>query len=171
VQPFFIFIDKQISHFVVSYYKLNFMEETKVFIGFLQSSIAPIALISGVGLILLSLTNRLGRTIDRTRALLTELRTASGKRINTIKLELVALHRRNKVLKVAMGGIAFSILTSSLIIPVLLAMNVLAANIRILGEILLVLSISGIVLAAAFLFVDVVLSLKALNYEMEELLG
>jgi len=147
------------------------MDEAQVFIQFLQSSIAPIALISGVGLILLSLTNRLGRTIDRTRSLLTELRNATGRRIETIKLELIVLHRRNKVLKVAMGGIAFSILTSSLIIPVLLIMNVFTANIRVLGEILLVLSIGGIILASIYLFTDVVLSLKALDYEMDELLG
>lgn len=146
------------------------MEQSQVFIQFLQSSIAPIALISGVGLILLSLTNRLGRTIDRTRALLKELRTATGVHVETIKLELIVLHRRNKVLKVAMGGIAFSILTSSLIIPVLLIMNVVAINIRILGEVLLVLSISGIILASIFLFIDVVLSLRALEYEMDELL-
>jgi hypothetical protein len=146
------------------------MQETQHFIQFLQSSIAPIALISGVGLILLSLTNRLGRTIDRTRSLLTELRHATGKRIDTIKLELIVLHRRNRVLKVAMAGIAFSILTSSLIIPVLLAMNVFEYNLRVAGATLLVLSIAGIILSAIFLFIDVVLSLKALEYEMDELL-
>jgi hypothetical protein len=35
----------------------------------LQIAIAPVILISGVGLLLLSMTNRLGRTIDRARQL------------------------------------------------------------------------------------------------------
>jgi hypothetical protein len=43
------------------------MEAIDSFIKFLQSSISPIVLISGVGLILLSLSNRLGRTTDRSR--------------------------------------------------------------------------------------------------------
>ena len=45
------------------------MTYTQNFIQFLQACITPVALISGVGLLLLTITNRLGRTIDRTRQL------------------------------------------------------------------------------------------------------
>ncbi len=147
------------------------MEPAKMFIQFLQLSITPVALISGVGLILLSLTNRIGRTIDRTRSLLNELRTSPRGREEVIKAELRILHRRNRILKSAMGGIAFSILTSSLMILVLLLMNLFLFDLRYLGSILLILSIGGIILAAIYLFVDVVLSLRALDCEMEELLS
>ena len=41
------------------------MTYTQNFIQFLQACITPVALISGVGLLLLTITNRLGRTIDR----------------------------------------------------------------------------------------------------------
>jgi hypothetical protein len=146
------------------------MESTRNFIEFLQSSIAPIALISGVGLILLSLTNRLGRTIDRSRQLITELRKADESRKRTIKAEVIVLYKRNKYLKTAMAGIAFSILTSSLMIPVLLIMNVFPINLGYLSSFLLVLSIGGIILSAVFLFADVSLTLKALDYEMNDLL-
>jgi hypothetical protein len=144
------------------------MEATKNFIEFLQATIAPIALISGVGLILLSLTNRIARTIDRTRQLLSEIRLAGEPRRNIILAELLILNRRNKYLKTAMAGIAFSILTSSLMIPVLLIMNIFPVNISHLGSFLLVLSISGIIVSAIFLFADVALTLKALDYEMKE---
>ena len=40
----------------------------------LQIAIGPVILISGVGLLLLSMTNRLGRAIDRARILRQELR-------------------------------------------------------------------------------------------------
>jgi hypothetical protein len=40
----------------------------------LQMAIGPVILISGVGLLLLSMTNRLGRVIDRARLLYRELR-------------------------------------------------------------------------------------------------
>ena len=145
------------------------MEPVKYFIQFLQSSITPVALISGVGLILLSLTNRLGRTIDRSRALIGEMRQAKGSRREILGAELKILHRRNKFLKSAMGGIAFSILTSSLMIPVLLIMNLTSVDLSFVGSILLVLSITGIIISALYLFADVALSLKALDYEMEEL--
>jgi hypothetical protein len=144
------------------------MEPAKLFIQLLQSSITPVALFSGVGLILLSLTNRFGRTIDRSRILIAELRHASEGRENVIKAELRILYRRNKILKSAMGGIAFSMLTSSLMIPVLLLMNMYPLDLRLLGSALLVLSICGIILASIYLFIDVKLSLKALDCEMKE---
>ena len=40
----------------------------------LQMAVGPVVLISGVGLLILSLTNRLGRVIDRGRVLTDELR-------------------------------------------------------------------------------------------------
>lgn len=44
----------------------------------LQLAIGPVILISGVGLLLLSMTNRFGRIIDRARALNRDLRGARG---------------------------------------------------------------------------------------------
>ena len=46
----------------------------KELIPVLQVAIGPVILISGVGLLLLTLTNRYGRTIDRARQLMRELR-------------------------------------------------------------------------------------------------
>ena len=43
----------------------------------LQVAIGPVILISGVGLLLLTMTNRYGRTIDRARHLVRELRECS----------------------------------------------------------------------------------------------
>jgi len=146
------------------------LEPTKHFILFLQSSITPVALISGVGLILLSLTSRLGRTIDRSRMLASELRNTAEDRKAVLIAELKILHRRNKYLKSAMAGIAFSVLTSSLMIPVLLIMNITSLDLNIPGSILLVLSIGGIILSSVYLFADVSLSLKALALETEEYL-
>jgi len=42
----------------------------------LQTAIGPVILISGIGLLLLTMTNRLGRVIDRARGLSAELLTA-----------------------------------------------------------------------------------------------
>ena len=44
----------------------------------LQTAISPVILISGVGLLLLTMTNRLGRTIDRSRGLSDETEKAGS---------------------------------------------------------------------------------------------
>ncbi len=62
------------------------MEPIDSFVRFLQSSISPIVLISGVGLLLLSLSNRLGRTTDRSRDIVKELREIRDKKVKKEKL-------------------------------------------------------------------------------------
>jgi len=41
--------------------------ETSEIVPVLQTAISPVVLISGVGLLLLTMTNRLGRIVDRAR--------------------------------------------------------------------------------------------------------
>jgi len=49
------------------------MEPIDSLVKFLQSCLSPIVLISGVGFLLLSLINRLARTIDKSRMIVKEL--------------------------------------------------------------------------------------------------
>jgi CHASE3 domain sensor protein len=50
----------------------------KELIPVLQVAIGPVILISGVSLLMLTLTNRYGRTIDRARQIVHELRELVG---------------------------------------------------------------------------------------------
>lgn len=143
------------------------MEITKSLVEFFQSSISPLVLISGVGLILLSLTNRLARTIDRSRGLVAEIENADSNDKENKRLQLRILVRRSYILKYSIVSISFSILCSSLIIPVLLAMNLFQINLESLGIIFFMLSITGIIFSAIFLFIDVSLTLKALEFEVK----
>ncbi len=146
------------------------MEITKHLVEFFQSSISPLVLISGVGLILLSLTNRLARTIDRSRGLVSEIEknTLTELEKDNKRVQLRILVRRSYILKNSIGSISFSILSSSLIIPTLLVMNIFQLNLESLGMTLFILSITGIILSAIFLFIDVNLSLHALEYEIKD---
>ena len=78
------------------------------------------------------------------------------------------LVKRSYILKHSIGSISFSILCSSLIIPVLLIMNLFQLNLEVLGITFFVLSIIGIILSAIFLFADVSLTLKALEHEIKD---
>jgi hypothetical protein len=147
------------------------MDPIDSFVRFLQSSISPIVLISGVGLLLLSLSNRLGRTTDRSRDIVKELgemRDKKGKKRKIVQLNI--LYRRSKILRISIVSIAFSILTSSLIIPVLLIMNLFVIDLTTIGILLFMLSILGMITSAILLFIDVTLSLKALQIGVNEYL-
>lgn len=146
------------------------MEITKTLVDFFQSSISPLVLISGVGLILLSLTNRLARTIDRSRNLVEEIEKENynDKEKENKRIQLRILVKRSYILKYSIGSISFSILCSSLIIPILLIMNLFQVDLEAFGIIFFILSITGIVLSAIFLFIDVRLTLKALEFEVKD---
>jgi len=141
------------------------------FVRFLQSSISPIVLISGVGLLLLSLSNRLGRTTDRSRDIVKELQGIRDKKSKKRKIvQLNILFRRSKILRNSIVSITFSILTSSLIIPALLIMNLFGVDLSTIGIFLFLLSILGMITSAILLFIDVTLSLKALQIGVNEYL-
>jgi len=147
------------------------MEPIDSFVRFLQSSISPIVLISGVGLLLLSLSNRLGRTTDRSRDIVKELRDITDKESKKRKIvQLNILYRRSKILRISIVSIAFSILTSSLIIPFLLIMNLFGVDLTTIGIFLFLLSVLGMITSAILLFIDVSLSLKALEIGVNEYL-
>ena len=57
----------------------------------LQTAIGPVILISGVGLLLLLMTNRLGRIIDRARSLAASRKAASGEALRPIEAQLAIL--------------------------------------------------------------------------------
>ena len=144
------------------------MDITKSLVEFFQSTISPLVLISGVGLILLSLTNRLARTIDRSRGLVNDIENDKSADIAKKRIQLMILVKRSYILKYSITSISFSILCSSLIIPVLLIMYLYHLDLTFLGKLFFLLSIIGIILSAIFLFIDVSLTLKALEYEVEE---
>lgn len=146
------------------------MEPVSAFISFLQSSLSPVALISGVGLILLTLNHRIGRTIDKSRNLIVQLQNDQVRDREKKRRELAILFRRSRILRLSISALSFSILTSSLIIPVLLLMNLFQIDLHVPGILLFLLSIAAVVLSAVLLFVDVTLTLKALEFEVEDYL-
>lgn len=73
----------------------------------LQIAIAPVVLISGVGLLILSLTNRLGRVVDRGRFLAAELRETHESKHPEIAKQLRSISHRANLLR---QSIVFAVL-------------------------------------------------------------
>ena len=85
----------------------------------LQTAIGPMILISGVGLLLLSMTNRLGRTIDRARLLAKELPAAGETEQAKISAQLQVLWGRARLVRLAIALASMSALAAAILIIVL----------------------------------------------------
>ncbi|WP_345993482.1 DUF2721 domain-containing protein [Sulfurimonas sp. HSL-1716] len=134
----------------------------------LQLSIGPVILISGVGLIILSLTNRFGRIIDRTRQLSVEYRSASGADLHRILSELKILTIRAKVIRGSNFMAVLSVLFVSFIIIGLFWSALFKINIGYLIVALFIASIISLIWALFLFIYDLELSLKALWIELPD---
>jgi hypothetical protein len=65
----------------------------------LQVAISPVILISGVGLLLLSMTNRFGRVIDRSRQMADALRKAAPLERGSVSHQLHILIYRTRLVR------------------------------------------------------------------------
>jgi hypothetical protein len=85
----------------------------------LQTAIGPAILISGVGLLLLTMTNRLGRAIDRARLLASEMRGSGDASREHLAVQLRILWRRARLIRLAILLASASALTAAVLIIVL----------------------------------------------------
>jgi len=132
----------------------------------LQLSIGPVILISGVGLILLSMTNRLGRVIDRSRLLSRDTNSASNTDRIRILAELRILSSRANIARAGIALAVLSVLLASLLVISLFLGALLQMDIAAFIVTLFILCMLSLV-ASLFLFlIDINLSLKALWLEV-----
>jgi len=135
----------------------------------LEAAIAPLVLISGVGLLLLSLTNRYNHAIDRTRAINLEILKTDASHFENLQAQQKIIYKRCKILKRSIGFIVISVLLSSILILLNVASVLFKIHLDVPGIILLVVSILCISFSSFLLFMDVSLSLKALTMENERI--
>ncbi len=132
----------------------------------LQTAIGPAILISGIGLLLLTMTNRLGRVVDRARTLTADLlNTNDGDRAKIAK-QIQILWRRAHLIRLAIILASVSALLSSTLI---IALFVSALwKIEIAGLLALSFIISmGCLMGSLIVFIwDVNQSLTALRLEL-----
>ncbi len=138
----------------------------------IQLAITPVILITGLGSLLLTMTNRMGRIVDRTRILAGQAQAtaAVGERTH-IESQLRIMYRRAKIIRLAVTLAASSMFFSGLLV----VMIFLAALLNVsLAAAILGAFVVGILLLlgslAAFLR-DIFLSLNALGLEVERALN
>lgn len=129
----------------------------------LQASISPVALISGVGLLILSLTNRFSRVTDRIREL-----TRPGPESSESRSEQTRIfERRASLLRHAIGCAVGSALVASVLVLSLFAMAVLEAPLQLFILSLFALSLVLLVSSLVFFLWDMHLSLRAVQEHLK----
>lgn len=137
----------------------------------LQTAISPVVLISGIGLLLLSMTNRFGRSADRARALLAERHDIQASERRSIDAQIRILFKRSRIMLIAISLALASILFAALLIAVLFLNIVLHAPLEDIVVILFVLCLLALIASIAFFIKDMSLSLHALKKELDDVIG
>ncbi len=128
----------------------------------LQLSIGPVILISGVGLILLSMSNRFARVIDRSRLLSKDFNNVSN--IDRIRIveELRILSSRAKIVRAAIALAVLSVLLAALLVISLFLGALFQMGIAVYIVAIFILCMLSLVTSLLLFLADINLSLKAL---------
>lgn len=122
-------------------------------------AVAPVFLLAGISGLLMVLTNRLGRTIDRSRSLqATQSEMISSKHQRTIRREMRNLLRRMKLNHFAIGTAVLSAILVCLVVVTLFLGSVLQVNV-------------STVVAGLFIVCMVILSLSFSAFLLEVLVA
>jgi hypothetical protein len=134
----------------------------------LQTAIGPVILISGIGLLLLTMTNRLGRAIDRVRSLVNRLEGSDVKTHERLRVELTILWSRAQLIRLAIILASTSALCAALLIIVIFFVALLSLEWGWLITGLFIACMATLIGSLIVFIHDVNRSLSALKLEMEE---
>lgn len=137
----------------------------------LQASIAPCVLISAFGLLLLSLTNRLGRSVDRIRHLCREAADAPAGEMEDIARQVRVLYRRCRYMRSSVGLCLMGIFGIGMLMLLLFAEAVAQVRVVFVPEALFSASMVFLLGSLVFFFLEVRLTLEALRAEVQHRMG
>jgi len=132
----------------------------------LQASFAPCVLISGLGLVLLTMTNRLARPIDRIRLLCQDLKGSSGEDKKMLQEQVAIFYKRCRILQTAIALITASIFFASVIVLVLFSAYILHINPEVLVKLFFIASLISLIASLLFFMLDIRLTLNSIKIEV-----
>jgi hypothetical protein len=133
----------------------------------LRDAIGPVILISGVGLLLLTMTNRLGRAIDRARQLKHELSVRTGHEREQTLAQVAILYRRAKIIRLSITLAATSASLAAVLIVTLFVTALLQWQQGLLIGLIFVACMASLFASLVAFICDINLSLHALKLELE----
>jgi len=118
----------------------------------IQAAIAPVVLISGVGLLLLTLSARLGRIVDRTRLVAADLHAAPEGDRGALEHQLSVLRHRARLIRLSLTLSASAVALVGVVMTLLFLGLVLGWNVTLVCTLLFVAALTCVVVAM-FVFV------------------
>ncbi|MGB9673915.1 MAG: DUF2721 domain-containing protein [Anaerolineales bacterium] len=136
----------------------------------LQVAIGPVILISGVGLLLLSMTNRLGRVIDRARILAQEQRENPQPAPNRVLSQLIILTRRAELIRRSITLATVSVLLAAILVITIFFTALFQLESAFLIGFIFICCMLSLISSLVVFLQDLNLSLKALKYDLQDIL-
>jgi len=133
----------------------------------IQLSVSPVIVISGVGLVLLSMTNRYGRVIENARHLLDRMKDADVATKAHLFSQIEILYRRCRHLRTAITLSTTSLLLMALLIVLLFIFTLFQLEVILLLVTLFIASMASLSASLIYFLVDINTSLNALAIELK----
>jgi len=130
----------------------------------LQVSIAPVVLISGVGLIILSQTNRMAQVITRIRELIASDDPEKADRNNP---QVQLLYKRSKMIRISIISLLMCIFFDALVIIDIFASSIFGYAHGLPATILFSISLLFLIIGLAAFILDVNMNLRAVKVEID----
>lgn len=134
----------------------------------LQSVISPVVLISGVGMLVLSMTNRFSHAQDRLRHLADEWRKLDVTSNDRVAGQIRIFRRRLNILMVAIAFGLLCVLLTALLIITLFANYLFGTTFRGLIVVLFAVSQVALVVSLVLFIRDMSLALNALDEDLRD---
>jgi len=130
----------------------------------LQVSIAPVVLISGVGLIILSQTNRMAQIITRIRQLIA---SDDQEKIEQHYSQVQLLYKRSKMVRISIISLLMCIFFDALVIIDIFASSIFGYENGMPTTILFSISLVFLIIGLAAFILDVNMNLRAVKLEID----
>lgn len=136
-------------------------------VSIIQLSISPVILISGVGALTITMTNRMGRIVDRTRSLAGQARVATGEDRRHLGSQLDIMWRRARLIRLAVTFAGCSMLTACVLILALFFIAFLGRQPGLSVVAVFVTSVVFLIASLIAFLRDIFVSLHAVQLEVE----
>lgn len=143
------------------------MESLSSLLPIIQLAITPIILISGMGALMITLTNRMARVVDRTRKLAEILPGVAPEERPHMESQLTIMWRRALLIRRAVTSNGLSMLVSCLLVVTLFAAAMFGWRLQVLVLGLFAASIFLLIASLVDFLRDIFVSLHALNLQVE----
>jgi hypothetical protein len=143
------------------------MDTVSAFLPIIQLAITPVILISGMGALMITLTNRMARIVDRTRVLAEAIPSAQPEDRRHLESQLDIMWSRALLLRRAVTTNGLSMLVSCLLVVAIFAAAMFGWQLHLLMMGLFAASIFLLIASLVDFLRDIFVSLHALHLQVD----